>query len=293
MKILLTGANGFIGQALLPELVTRGHEIVLLSRKSLTPLPETVSEIVAATSDWPKAVSGKPFDVCIHLAWIATPGIYLESPDNEMLAEVTIALAESLFQSGLPHLIALGTCIEYAPGPVAPCAEARTPVAPPSTYGQAKDRARSGVAAAATRHGSGYTWARLFYPYGAGEHPNRIPSSFLRTLRQNQPLSLKTSDSIKDWIEIRDVVSAIVHLAETEQPQSEINLGTGIGTRIGDLAKLAARITGSDPALVRSAENPASDPYAYHVADITKLTSTGWAPKISLETGMLRLNQTL
>jgi nucleoside-diphosphate-sugar epimerase len=293
MKILLTGASGFIGRALLSSLDSRGHEITVLSRRNDPSLPPAVTAIIAETKDWATAVEGKSFDLCLHLAWIATPGIYLDSPENERLAAASIALADTLFQSGLPHLLALGTCIEYAPGPTAPCSEISTKIAPQSIYGLAKERARSGIAAAAGTTGGGYTWARIFYPYGAGEHANRIPSIFLRTLFAGRPLELKTADSIKDFIEIRDVVSALVHLSERGIPEQEINIGTGAGTRIGDLAEIAARITENNSPRITVAAATAPDPYSFHVADTRKLASSGWKPTISLPDGLERLFKNL
>ena len=238
MKILLTGAGGFIGNALLPGLIRKGHEITLLSRQ---PHGGELEEITADTTRWADSVRGKNFDLCIHLAWIATPGSYLESEENQILADSTIRLAEELFSEGLPHFLALGTCLEYAPHQSAPCNESTTPISPVSAYAKSKNRARIGIAEAAKRHGANYTWARLFYPYGAGEHPNRIPSTFLQTLREGKPLTLKTPNSVKDWIEIRDVVSALVMLAESEKPHREINIGTGTGTSIIELAGSACQ----------------------------------------------------
>jgi len=289
MKILLTGGQGFIGQALLPQLLANGHQLTLLTRQPAPAQPAAVRQIIADAAGWADAVRGQAFDLCIHLAWIATPGVYLDSPQNHLLASATSRLAESLFAAGLPHFLALGTCIEYAPGQSAPCRPGTTPIAPATIYGQAKEQARQGIAAAAERYHGNYTWVRLFYPYGAGEHPQRIPSTFIRTLLENRPLIIKTPDSIKDFIEIRDVASALLHLSEHAGAQQEINLGSGTGTRIADLAALAARLVGADPALVQCAATPAADPYPCHIADAHQLRACGWRPAITLEDGITRL----
>lgn len=292
MKILLTGASGFIGKALLPALITDEHQVTLLSRKSMD-IPVGIDEIIANPQQWPEAVKGKYYDICIHLAWIATPGVYGTSPENELFGHMTPDLADTLFQGGLPHFLGLGTCIEYSPGQSQPCIPGKTAIIPESIYGMAKALARQGVADSAARHGKGYTWTRLFHPYGPGEHPARIPSTFLKSLAEGMPLILKTPDSSKDWIEIRDVVSAIMAIVQNGKPLNEINIGTGIGTRIGKLAELSADILDAPRYLVQNSPIPEIDPYPTHVADISSLVAIGWQPRIPVQDGLRTLSQNL
>ncbi len=286
MRILLTGASGFLGRALLPELLQTGNGLTLLNRK---PTGLGIHEIVAPPENWHHAVKGLHFDICIHMAWIAAPGVYLTSSENPDLAEASGKLAEALYADGLSHFLGIGTCLEYAAGQTNACSEHLTPLEPVSPYAVAKNQARDLIATAANRRGASYTWARLFYPYGPGEHPRRIPSTFLATLMKGETLDLLTPDSAKDWIEISDVVSAVRHLALDCAPQREINIGTGIGTKVRGLAECAAEITGADRGLIRSATTQASDRYRYHVADISKLLSTGWKPSIDIHAGLTRL----
>lgn len=295
MKILLTGASGVIGTAVLPLLIGQGHQVTLLSRpaaasdlrQALAQQNFTVEILAAESSSWAAVVEDRVFDACLHLAWIATPGIYLQSPENEALADHTLALAGKLFANGTRHFIGTGTCIEYTPGQTTPCHEETTPAAPVSPYGIAKNCTRIGLERLATRTGNGWTWVRIFYPYGRGEHPSRTASTFLRTLAAGEPLNLKTGGSIKDFIELSDVASALSHLLDCP-PQGLINLGTGTPTSIEELATLTARLTGIDPTLVKNTGD-GTDPYAYHLADTSKLRATGWAPSVTLEQGLQQL----
>lgn len=300
MRILMTGASGFIGSAALSLAVSKGHDVTVLARPdSAAGYREKLKhggiacEVIAADHPgWAAAVRNRSFDSCLHLAWIAVPGQYLNSPENEPFAASTLALADSLFKNGLPHFLGAGTCIEYAPGLTAPCREDITPCAPVSPYAVAKHRTHQALAEMADQYASRLAWARVFYPYGAGEHPARTATTFLKTLAAGQPLVLKTGASRKDFIEVRDVASALVHLLGTGAAGA-FNIGTGAGTGIRELALTAAALVGADGSLVKDADPPAVDPYACHIADTARLSAAGWRPVISLEAGLRRLFQAL
>ncbi|RYD31252.1 MAG: SDR family oxidoreductase, partial [Verrucomicrobiaceae bacterium] len=209
MKILMTGASGFIGSAALSLAVSKGYDVTVLARpataagyrEKLKRDGLSCEVIPADHAGWASAVRNRSFDSCLHLAWIALPGQYLNSPQNEEFAASTLALADSLFKNGLPHFLGTGTCIEYAPGLTAPCREDITPCAPVSPYAVAKHRTHQSLVEMADQYSSTLGWARVFYPYGAGEHPARTATTFLKTLAAGQPLVLKTGASRKDFIE--------------------------------------------------------------------------------------------
>jgi len=52
-------------------------------------------------------------DVCMHMAWITTPGIYLETPENFRFLQSSIHFLRKVRESGCRHIFGLGTCIEY------------------------------------------------------------------------------------------------------------------------------------------------------------------------------------
>ena len=116
MKIFVTGASGFIGRAFCNEALKRGHELLCLSRSGKVP---GIKSIEVAEGDlgsvpWPQVERFAP-EAFLHLAWIATPGEYHESPINGVLAAQSVSVMARLAQLGIPHLASVGTCIEYAP----------------------------------------------------------------------------------------------------------------------------------------------------------------------------------
>lgn len=229
-------------------------------------------------------------EVCVHFAWIATPGVYLESPENEQHLEWSLSLARRLKGIGLQHFVGVGTCIEYQIT-AAPLHEDRTPVDPTTLYSRCKNELREALAAEARKDGTRFCWGRVFYPYGVGEHPARLCSSLIQKFRHGEKLVLKTPRSTKDYIYIDDLATAILLTVE-KQFTGTINWGTGIGTSVRQIADAVAGLFGR-PELVTEVSPPTIDPLGYVVADATKLRQLGWQPAHTLQQGVSKLSASL
>ena len=292
MKILVTGANGFIGAAFCRLALHQGHEIAGLILPALTPpvdLPAgntmTWLEGTLAGPPWKNIERFRP-DVCVHFAWIATPGVYLESPENELYLQWSLDFARGLRGLGVNHFVGTGTCIEYQISE-APLSEERTPVDPATLYARCKNELRETLTGEAQKDGWHFCWGRVFYPYGVGEHPARLCSSLVQKLRRGEKLVLKTPDSRKDYIYIEDLAAAILITVERHFTGT-INWGTGRGVSVREIADVAAIMLGR-PELVVSQDPPAADPFPFVVADVTRLKHLGWRAQVDLENGLARL----
>ena len=289
VKILVTGASGFVGRSLIPNFLSRGHSVTTIGRALKAPFAG-VPHIACPDSKWHTRVpNGDQFDLCLHLAWIAKPGVYLNSEKNDEIAKDSVSLALKLYQTGLPHFIGVGSGIEYSPEVTGRCREDCSDVRGSSPYASAKIYAAKTIRRHSESLDAGFSWIRIFYPYGPGEHSGRITSIILSHLSKRQPLELRTPDSIKDFIEIRDIVSGITTVAEYPSPFGYTNLGTGIGTSIKDLAAISAAALNLQDPKITHYEPPIYDPYAKHISDPSKLLLAGWKPKISIESGIKNL----
>ena len=216
MRILVTGATGFIGSAFCRLALSHGHEIAGLMLPTETPpfpgapaslpasgekartpagmpaLPGRMLWLKGTLADLPwRAIERFQPEVCVHFAWIATPGVYLESPENEDYLRWSLDLARRLRGLGTNHIVGVGTCIEYQITN-APLSETHTPVAPTTLYARCKNALREALEAEARRDGWHFCWGRVFYPYGVGEHPARLCSALIQKLRRGEKLVLKT-----------------------------------------------------------------------------------------------------
>ena len=100
----------------------------------------------------------------------------------------------------------------------------------------------------------------MFYPYGPGEHPARLASSAINEIRRGETLELKNGDSVKDYIFIDDLAAAILAVA-TGDTHGAINLATGVGVPVGEVARTIAELLGR-PELIREITPAVPDPLA-------------------------------
>jgi nucleoside-diphosphate-sugar epimerase len=292
MRILLTGATGFIGSAVLKLAASQGHEVAALVRPEKTATPKPVKGVrwltgTLADAPWGQIIAFHPV-VCIHAAWITTPGVYLESPENDQLVVESEGFIKRAVAAGARRAVALGTCIEYQITG-SKLAEEITPLAPVSRYARSKDALRRRLEQKSFQDGFHFNWGRVFYPYGPGEHPARLCSAAIQKLRAGQPLTVQNSESVKDYIYIEDLASAIMTLAGSNV-SGPINLGTGIGVSVGEVARTLGDLLGH-PGLIRETSSAMPDPFNYVVADASRLRALGWAPKYTLREGLQKMIQ--
>jgi nucleoside-diphosphate-sugar epimerase len=292
MKILLTGPSGFVGSAFTRLALSRGHQVAgllipsepvpahLPAHPGLLWLRGTLQE-----PPWEEIERFGP-EVCVHAAWITTPGIYLESPENERFRDSSLQFLRALRQRGLGHMVSLGTCIEYQVTG-RPLSEDHSPIAPATAYARCKNELRLALEADARAQGFAFCWTRIFYPYGPGEHPSRLCSAIVHKLMRGEKLVLKTPASTKDYIFIEDLAEALLTVVE-RRFEGVINLGTGQGVEVRRLAGTLGRLLGKAQ-LVEEQDPPEIDPAGHVVAEVSKLQRLGWRPTRTLESGLEKL----
>jgi dTDP-6-deoxy-L-talose 4-dehydrogenase (NAD+) len=291
MKILVTGARGFIGRAFCAEALARGSELLCLTRRSggdATTNPPAMPHVHGDLGSLPwREIERFAPDALLHLAWIATPGQYLDSPLNERLTDQSIELMSGLEARGVTNLVAAGTCIEYAASHQ-PVSESSSRIAPDAPYAVAKNRLHEWMRQREWSPGVGWSWLRIFHPYGPGEHPDRLATSFAKRFAAGERVVLRTPSSVKDFIYITDLARAICDVLESRLGGA-INLGTGRGTSIRKLAETVAEVLAAPKELIQDADESAVDARPFIVADITRLSSTGWRPRVDLPRGVSQL----
>jgi nucleoside-diphosphate-sugar epimerase len=285
VKILLTGAAGFIGSHIARGLIREGHEVHALVR------PETNLWRIEDIHDFLHFIHGDlldpsfilhcpSFESCIHLAWYVEPGKYLHALQNKDWVKASLRLARTLKDAGCRRFIAAGTCFEYATSD--PPQRESTPTEPSTLYVQSK----LDLFHALPSVGIDFAWARFFYQYGPYEDPRRLVPVVINLLRRGREAPLVTGDRIRDYLHVEDVASAVCAVAQSSLTGA-VNIGSSDRVTVRDIAlKIGELLDRVDSIKLGALPDSPTEPM-HLLADNTKLREgTGWKPRYNLESGL-------
>jgi dTDP-6-deoxy-L-talose 4-dehydrogenase (NAD+) len=279
VKIWVTGANGFIGRHVVAQATLAGHEVwaIVRHRADIGGDRAGNARVLGIHLDDAREVASciaktSP-DVIIHLAWYARPQDYLASPDNVESLATTLSFAKAALFAGCRKMIGVGTCLEYAN--VAHPRGEDDLLDPKSLYARCKRAAHLVLAELFDRHGAALVWARLFHTHGPGEHPARLIPSVAAALREGRPFALSPGEQLRDHLDVRDVGSALVHLAG-RQVAGPVNLCSGEPVTLRTVVEAVGREVGRFE-LLQFGQRPYRDDEVMNLTGVsTRLLQTGW-----------------
>lgn len=198
MRIVVTGAAGFIGQALCPVLTARGHEVVALGRD--------VAGDLCTLKDWPGALAGA--QAVVHLAAIAhTQGIAAQHV-RAVNVEVPLALGRAAAEVGARMLFMSSVKVHGEMTTNRPFDES-SPFAPQDAYGRAKADAEAGLRAI---RGLELTVIRPPLVYGPGVKANFL--SMMRAIARGWPLPFAGIENRRSLIYSANLADAVARCVE-------------------------------------------------------------------------------
>jgi nucleoside-diphosphate-sugar epimerase len=281
MKVLLTGASGFVGRALQDELRhgDGAYEVRLLGRADGDLADEGVAEAAVAET--------RP-DVVVHAA--ARIGVVRcdEAPELALRSNVlaTTLVARAAARHGA-RLVYLSTSDVYGS---AVEADEQTAPAPESFYALTK---LWGEQAAELGAPEGLAILRLANPYGpgvdAGQAKGAVPT-MLRQADAREPMPVFRGEA-RTFCWIGDVVRAIRLVLESGD-EGPFNIGAdGQAVALADVARLACELTGAPQDLIEEVEPPPGRVMTR--ISIERIRALGWRPEVPLDEGMRILLESL
>ena len=291
--ILLIGGNGFLGSALARALAGAGNAVHVLSR-SVEPGHRSGIAYHRGSQDDTAVVAALLSECCtvVHLASTTTPGSSARSPaidtEENLLPATKLAEVMSVLPPDRLLFVSSGGAVYGNPDRL-PVDESLAP-GPLSYHAAGKVALEALFAAFAQANGVSLAILRPSNIYGPGQ-PLRSGFGLVRTLLDKalraEPVEMWGDGSaVRDYLYIDDAVEACRGLIDTPQATGPFNAGCGIGSSIRELLILVEAVTGRALS-VRTRPARATDVSAV-VLDAGRMrASTGWAPQVGLEDGLL------
>jgi nucleoside-diphosphate-sugar epimerase len=291
MRVLVTGATGFIGRSLIPRLLDSAEVTLLLLEEfgGGTPLPSPLRELrprfdvayadLRQYQTTVRAVRQAGAEAVLHLAAAGVSDPFLP---------VNTALSHNV--TGTLNL--LRACFEAAGG-VGRLVVARTPgeVTAMNVYAASKAAAWSFCEMYARTAGWPITGGMIFQAYGLGQPSRLLLPAALEAARAGQDFPMTAGTQRKDWIFIDDVVDGLLAALRADLPAgTTVELGTGLSTSVRDVVERLYAVVGRGgrplPGMLPT--RPGEEPI--QIADAERTAALiGWRAAVSLDEGLRRL----
>jgi len=233
MKVLVTGACGFIGSYVISNLIDRKIDVVATDMDSGTAKERvwyskvTFVEYVI-DDDFTKDNLFEKFhrpEKVMHFAWKGLPN-YKELFHLEENLPKQFEFLKNLIVHGLKDLLVAGTCFEY--GMQSGKLSETMPSAPDNPYALAKDRLRQKLEELRQENNFILKWPRLFYLYGKGQNPKALLPQLDQAIeRGDSVFNMSKGDQKRDYLPVETMADYLVRIAMQDDVTGIINCCSG------------------------------------------------------------------
>ncbi len=231
MKIIVTGATGFVGRHLVERLLLSGHEIIAVARNSVRfnemiwrDRVRCIACDIHAGIDDTTLLKESP-DALMHLAWPGLPN-YKQRFHFEQNLPADYRFLKSVVEHGIKHVIVTGTGAEY--GLQSGCLAEDAPTAPVNAYGIAKDTLRRYMQYLQTSYKFTLQWVRLFHMYGPGQNPASLLAQLDKAIDHGAAaFDMSTGEQLRDYLPVQEVARRLALLVSHPECEGVINCCSG------------------------------------------------------------------
>jgi dTDP-6-deoxy-L-talose 4-dehydrogenase (NAD+) len=234
MKVIITGASGFIG-AKVTKIISKKNFNLYLScnKKNLKIKKKNYFKL-----DLNKKINKLNFfrntDLLVHLAWQD-----LDSFDNPIHLKKHLNshknFLEMMIKNGLKNLVVTGTCFEY--GIINGKLNENLKTSPVINYAKAKNNLRKFLFKIKKKYNFNLTWIRLFYIYGINKKRETLTNLLINSSKYGQKVILN-KEIKRDFLDVEMVAKLIVKLSLKKKDIGIVNLSSGKAINMRELLNI-------------------------------------------------------
>ncbi|MDD2881593.1 MAG: NAD-dependent epimerase/dehydratase family protein [Rhodoferax sp.] len=283
MKILLTGASGFLGSALARHWLNAGHQVALLLRPT-----STLDRLLGLDASFDVGRCTTDAEIDGYVKKIQPDAVVHTACAYGRQGETSLQIFDANLRLGLVILQAL----QHSAQPVSFINTGSALAPEVSSYALSKHQFSQWGCTLACQSGNPFRFVNVLlqHMYGPGDDASKFTTHVLQACRRNDPvLKLTAGEQSRDFIYIDDVVRAYdTLLAQRHQLESAVNIevGSGIAPTIRQFVEAAHRLTASQTQLLFGALPYRANETMHCVANIDHITQLGWHPAFDLNAGL-------
>jgi UDP-glucose 4-epimerase len=294
MKVVVTGASGFLGRALVRALLDAGHSVTATACNKVPSSDHRLLtwkrlDLGQPDASWSRLLAGA--DIVYHLAWSTVPSEANRAPADDARVNIvgSLSLIQAMQADGFPARVVFASSGGTIYGILSrmPAAEDH-PLRPISAYGVSKHAVESYLAVIHGETGLSAVSLRMGNLYGPGQGLQRVfgaVTHFANLALSGQPVRMFGDGTVtRDYLYIDDAVDALMR-AGAHTAQGSFNIGTGIGHTLNQVAGIIAAELRRDLAIERLTARPFDVPVS--ILDASRARETfGWEPRVTFEEGI-------
>ena len=290
-RILVTGAGGFVGAAVVRAALAAGHDVIALVRNDRSRLAAVASRVSLHHVDLAggpavAALLGsvKP-DIVIHSAWEGVGGALRGGDIQFENIRTTIALADAAIAAGARKFVGIGSQAEYGRYD-RKIVESDLP-RPTMLYGAAKLAANHLAAQRCREAGVEFAWLRLFSVYGPGDNANWLIPSTAASLVKGKAPKCTAGTQKWDYLHIDDVADGVLAAATTEDATGVFNLASGNPVAVRRIVEMLRDLAAPGLNLAFGTIPFGPDQIMHLEGDNERLRgATGWSVRVPIGEGL-------
>jgi len=292
VRVLLTGASGFVGSHVARLLQSQGCTVYALVRptsdlwriQDVIPALEIVRGDLTLREEMKAQLKSIQPDLCIHLAWFEAIGGYLCSPGNIDALVIGLDLVRELVAVGCRRILIAGTCVEYDTT-LGYLAET-SPTKAESLYAATKHALHMVADQFVRGIDAELIWLRFFSLYGPFEDERRFVPSIILPLLRNDVAKVSPGAQVRDYLYVEDAAAAVCALAMSRFTGT-INVASGRPISVGDIAMKIGTILNKRELVSLGARPYRESEPMFVCANIDRIRDvTGWSPRFDLDAGL-------